>query len=101
MADWSAPWGGALEARRVDAGRGRLTADVSGEVETEDGVLVLRRIHVAYRLLAPEEVRATVERVHGVHHPHCPVYRSLRAAIAITTSFELVDEPLQDGDAGG
>ena len=70
-------------------------------METEDGVLVLRRIHVAYRLVAPEEARATVERVHGVHHPHCPVYRSLRAAIAITTSFELVDEPDPDAHARG
>jgi hypothetical protein len=36
-------FGGALEARQVDASNGRLTADVTGEVETEDGVLVIRR----------------------------------------------------------
>ncbi len=57
-------FGGALEARQIDASRGRLTADVTGEVETEEGVLVIRRIHVAMRLKAPEQAKETVERVH-------------------------------------
>jgi uncharacterized OsmC-like protein len=52
-------------------------------------VLVIKRIHVTYRLRAPEDARATVERVHGVHTTHCPVYRSLHRAIEITTSYEL------------
>jgi hypothetical protein len=46
-------FGGALEARQIDASNGKLTADVTGEVEQEDGVLVIRRIHVAMRLDAP------------------------------------------------
>jgi hypothetical protein len=50
-------FGGALQARQIDALNGKLTADVTGEVETEDGVLVIRRIHVAMRLEAPEAVR--------------------------------------------
>jgi hypothetical protein len=65
--------GGALEARQIDASGGRLTADVPGEVETEDGVLVIRRIHVAMRLVAPDDVRSTVERVHGVYATRCPL----------------------------
>jgi hypothetical protein len=36
-------FGGALEARQIDASDGRLMADVTGEVETDDGVLVIRR----------------------------------------------------------
>lgn len=39
-------FGGALEARHIDASNGRLTGEITGEVETEDGVLVIRRIHV-------------------------------------------------------
>ena len=35
--------GGALEARQIDASNGRLTGEITGEVETEDGVLVIRR----------------------------------------------------------
>ena len=84
-------FGGALEARHIDAGGGRLTADVTGEVETEDGVLVIRRIRVALRLAAPEHVRDTVERVHGLYAMRCPLYRTLRGAIALSSSFELVE----------
>jgi uncharacterized OsmC-like protein len=82
-------FGGALEARQVDASNGRLTADVTGEVEAEEGVLVIRRIHVAMRLVAPEEAKQTVERVHGMYAMHCPLYRTLRSAIQLTSSCAL------------
>ena len=81
--------GGALEARRIDSNNGRLTADVTGEVETEDGVLVIRRIHVAMRLEAGEGHRETVERVHGIYAMNCPLYRTLRSAIQLTSSCTL------------
>jgi uncharacterized OsmC-like protein len=83
-------FGGALEARQIDASNGRLTADVTGEVETEEGVLVIRRIHVAMRLVAPEVSRGAVERVHGIYAMHCPLYRTLHKAIQLTSSLELV-----------
>ena len=82
-------FGGALEARQIDASGGRLTADVTGEVEKEDGVLVIKRIHVQMRLAAPEQTRETVERVHGMYAMRCPLYRTLHGAIALTSSFEL------------
>jgi uncharacterized OsmC-like protein len=84
-------FGGALEARKIEAGGGRLSADVIGEVETEEGVLVIRRIHVTLRLVASEDVRDTVERVHGIYAMRCPLYRTLRSAIALTSSYELVN----------
>ncbi len=83
-------FGGALEARQVDASNGKLTADVTGEVETEEGVLVIRRIHVAMRLLAPQEAKATVERTHAIYAMHCPLYRTLHKAIQLTSTVELV-----------
>jgi len=83
-------FGGALEARQIDASNGKLTADVTGEVEAEEGVLVIRRIHVAMRLVATEGVKETVERVHGTYAMHCPLYRTLHKAIHLTSSFELV-----------
>ncbi len=83
-------FGGALEARQIDASNGKLTAEVTGEVETEEGVLVIRRIHVAMRLVAPEETRATVERTHGIYAMRCPLYRTLHKAIDLSSSFELV-----------
>ena len=83
-------FGGALEARQVDASGGRLTADVTGDVETEDGVLVIRRINVAMRLIADEKTRELVDRVHGLYAMNCPLYRTLRSAIALSSSVELV-----------
>jgi len=83
-------FGGALEARQIDASNGKLTAEVTGEVEKEEGVLVIRRIHVTMRLEALEEVRETVERVHGLYPMRCPLYRTLHNAIQLTSSYTLV-----------
>lgn len=83
-------FGGALEARHVDASNGKLTAEVTGEVETEEGVLVIRRIHVAMRLVAPEGSRDTIARTHGIYPMSCPLYRTLHKTIQLTSSFELV-----------
>lgn len=55
----------------------------------DDGVIVIRRIHVTYRLKAAEADRETIERVHGFHADKCPVYRTLKNSIAITTEFVL------------
>lgn len=66
-----------------------LSALVTGEVEIEDKVLVVRRIHVRLRLRAAPEHREIAERVHGFFAMSCPLFRSLRAAIAITTELEL------------
>jgi uncharacterized OsmC-like protein len=84
-------FGGALEARHIDASNGKLVADVRGEVETDDGVLVIRRIHVAMQLVAAEQTRNTVERVHSVYAMRCPLYRTLHKAIELTSSYTLVD----------
>ena len=83
-------FGGALEARQIDASNGRLAADVTGEVEVEEGVLVIRRIHVAMRLVAPDGVRDTVERVHEMYAMRCPLYRTLYNAIRLSSSYTLV-----------
>lgn len=84
-------FGGALEARQIDASGGRLTAEATGEIEAEDGVLVIRRIHVVMRLAAAADLRETVERVHGFYAMRCPLYRTLHKSIELSSSFELVD----------
>ncbi|HYO46770.1 MAG TPA: OsmC family protein [Gemmatimonadota bacterium] len=77
-----------MEARGIDASGGKLSSTATGEVEVEDRVLILKRIRVVYWLEAPEANRETIERVHGMHARHCPVYRSLEGAIEITTEIE-------------
>jgi uncharacterized OsmC-like protein len=65
-----------------------------GEVEVEEGVLVLRRIHVVFTLkeVAVDKV-AAAERAHEVFKPRCPIYRSLYRAIEITTELILEAAP--------
>jgi uncharacterized OsmC-like protein len=89
-------FGGALDARHIDASNGKLVADVTGEVETDEGVLVIRRIHVAMQLVAPQQARDTVERVHGVYAMRCPLYRTLHNAIQLTSSVTLSDKLERD-----
>ena len=83
-------FGGALEARHIDASNGRLTGEITGEVEAEDGVLIIRRIHVAMCLVAPEEVKAVVERVHEMYPMRCPLYRTFHKTLQLTSSYKLV-----------
>ncbi len=61
-----------------------------GEVEKDGGVLVLRRIHVHYKLSVPnpDEVRDTVARVLEMHVDKCPVALSIKGAIDVTTEVE-------------
>jgi uncharacterized OsmC-like protein len=63
-----------------------------GEVESEDRVLVLKRIHVTYTLKLGNEHREIAERVHGWHAEKCPIARSIERAIRVTTELRL--EPL-------
>ena len=74
----------------MDSSNERLVAEAVGEVELEDNVLVIRRIHVILKLKALESQRETASRVHGFYADRCPIYRTLKPAIAITT--ELVFE---------
>jgi uncharacterized OsmC-like protein len=68
----------------------RLTAMARGEVEVEEGVLVLRRIHVVFTLKGvAADTAAAAERAHEVFKPKCPIYRSLYRAIEITTELNL------------
>ena len=63
----------------------------TGEVELEGKVLVLRRIHVKLELRAAAEHREAAGRVHGFYADSCPLYRSLKAAIAITSELVVVE----------
>ena len=62
---------------------------MTGEIEKDGAVLVVKRIHVEYRLSGVDPgQRETVERVLGFHADKCPVARSISPQIAITTSVD-------------
>jgi uncharacterized OsmC-like protein len=68
-------------------------SEAVGEIELEDNVLVIRRIHVRLKLKAEESHWETANRVHGIFADKCPIYRSLKAAIAMTTELFLEPQP--------
>jgi uncharacterized OsmC-like protein len=52
---------------------------------------VIKRINTTYHLEAgPEADRETIERVLGFHADFCPVARSVKGAIEVTTAIEYV-----------
>lgn len=86
-------FGRALDVRKINAQDGKLTAEVSGEVEkADDGVLIIKRIHVLHILRAAQSDQPTAERVHAIYADHCPLYRSVKDAIAVTSALSFVKE---------
>lgn len=62
-----------------------------GEVELDGRVLVVRRIHVTYHLRLAAEQRETAARVHGFHADFCPMARTIRDCVEISTALEMED----------
>ncbi len=52
-------------------------------------MLVVLRIHVSYKLKVAEDQRETAEKVHGFHADYCPMARTVKDCVNVTTSLEL------------
>ncbi len=61
-----------------------------GEVEADGKVLVIRRIKQTFHLDVPKEERETVERVLSVYADSCPVARSIKGSIEISSEVDFV-----------
>jgi len=61
-------------------------------VESEGKVLVIKRIRVTYHLrgISTDQREAAI-RAHDAHADSCPVARSLKGAIDISTTVEFID----------
>lgn len=62
-----------------------------GEIEKDGNTLVIKRIHVTYHLRLSPDQREAAQRVLDFHADFCPVARSIRDSIEITTSVEMED----------
>jgi uncharacterized OsmC-like protein len=82
--------GQALRVRGVPSDGDRLSAEGEGEVVVEDGVMVMRRIVVRYRLRVDEDRRDAALRAHAHHVRACGVARSVMPALGIETEIEMV-----------
>ncbi len=57
-------------------------------------MLVIKRITITLHLTADEEDRETVERVLEVYEDGCPVARSIKGSIGITSKLDLIVKQL-------
>lgn len=82
---------GGLEARGVKLSADAISADVVGENEVENGMPVLKRIIVNYRLRIPPGTRETVDRLLARHQDKCPTAAGLKGAVAVTWTADVVE----------
>ena len=66
-----------------------LYADTVGEIEVENKVLVIKRIKQTFHLSADEGDSEKIERVLNVYADSCPVARSLKGCIEISSELDL------------
>ncbi len=60
-----------------------------GEIETEKKVLVVKRIKQIFHLTAEESDREKIERVLRIYADSCPVARSVKGSIEISSELDL------------
>jgi organic hydroperoxide reductase OsmC/OhrA len=65
--------------------------EARGEVERNGKVLVIKRIHADYHLKLDSAQRETAQRVHDMHAEFCPVARTLKGCVQITTRLHMQD----------
>jgi uncharacterized OsmC-like protein len=65
-----------------------LSAETVGEIEVESKVLVIKRIKQVFHLTADKQDRETIERVLKVYADSCPVARSVKGSIEISSELE-------------
>jgi len=83
---------GALEVRGIVLGDDGIVATAEGMNEIVDRIVMLRRIHVRYRLRLPRDASMDkVERALETHAAKCPTARSLEGAVEVTWSVDYAD----------
>ena len=70
---------------------GELTADVEGDIEDVDGILVVTKIRLKYHFAVPREKREAAERALSVHKEGCPASLSVERGIQVSWEADIQD----------
>ncbi len=70
---------------------GELTADVEGDIEDVDGILVVTKIRVQYHFSVPREKREAAERALSLHKKVCPASLSVERGIQVSWEADIQD----------
>ena len=80
---------GALEVRGVSLAPEDISAEVEGVNEVVEGLPVLTRVIVRYRLRISASVREKVDRALERHATKCPTAVSLGGAVSVTWEADI------------
>jgi organic hydroperoxide reductase OsmC/OhrA len=83
---------GALEVREIKLDADAIMARVTGINEIVDGLPVLTRVEIDYRLRIPKGTREVVERALDRHAAKCPTAATLRGAVEVSWTAEIEEE---------
>jgi organic hydroperoxide reductase OsmC/OhrA len=84
---------GALEVREIPMAAEDISAEVEGVNELVEGLPVLTRIIVRYRLRVPASARDRVDRALERHASKCPTAASLAGAVSVEWEAEIEEVP--------
>lgn len=82
---------GALEARQVKLPPDAVSCDAVGVNEIRDGLPVLTEVRLHYTLSIPAGTREVVDRALARHQDRCPTAASLKGAVAVSWTAEVVE----------
>jgi len=82
---------GALEARQVQLPGDAMLCDAEGVNEVREGLPVLTEVRLRYRLRIPAGTREVVDRALARHQDRCPTAASLRGAVTVSWTAEIVE----------
>jgi len=78
-----------LAGKKIRTFQDRFSATVTGDIESVDGVLKIRRICVRYRLKLPQEKQADARHALENYITRCPAAQSVIGCIDITHELEM------------
>jgi organic hydroperoxide reductase OsmC/OhrA len=84
---------GALEVRGVSLPPDAILAEAHGVNDIRDGLPVLTRVEVRYKLRVPKSARETVDRALARHQDKCPTAATLRGAVEVRWTADVMEEP--------
>lgn len=82
----------ALAARKIPTQPNRLSSEVEGVIENVDGMPLVTRISVHYKVRVPKGKREEALRAIAVHEKGCPASQSVRRGIAIEWDGSVEEE---------
>ena len=82
---------GALEVRGITLDQDAVTAEVEGVNEMREKIPVLTEIVIRYRMRIPAGTREKADRALATHQDKCPTANSLKAAVDIRWTAEIVE----------